>query len=1233
MLYYREESDWYYAVVWWKNARKGTGRTLKKNVDRGRCMTKLESLYQKSITPVRNKAALLEKIDLVVGIPILNGTGEAQKIMEKVGKGLADFYPDLQSVVACSISPYSSLTLETILPFSPVPEERFLATRLDKALKGRGWSIRSLLDTASFLSADLVILETTLMPPAEKSISQGLTSDWIKLLYQPILEGHAGYVIPRFNQSLVANSIADHFIFPLLGSLYNLDLRGCLGAGMALSRELIGGYLKDADMWDREAYEFGIDACLLLRTLELQGRIAEVYLGHKPNVELPVGLSYVFRQAAKIMFELIGRNQWQWKEKPQALRTPLVFGSRENFILQEFILEQRPYINHFRRGYNRYHEAIWARLFNEELVTQIRKAAALPEKQFVFSADLWNQIVYDSLVAYHYIPELAKEDIISSLAALFEGRLAGFFSEVCFNEGCSPDLSSGEQICPQKAHDQLEKQMDIFVAHKRIFLEKWLHHKEALQPFLPTISYWEYIPGVPIMLPHLVRAANGNTAQVAPLYEQLLNEYKERFERFSREIMGLTPEDGTQRNGSALQGLIKQVELDLGNMFFHEDYHTTAGIEAILEKIFQMTPSPKSFSLKEEVAVRLLKEHPPQNLITLGGFQDAEELLENHNPLDVLALTAWSEESRYISRNSEWFRNNLLPEHFKITPVQTLVVNYTSFPALSGMKEAPSLNHLTGRIVVSNLRLGSGGDYPLIRLLTTTMRSIAEAEQFGLVWEQFARSRSRYFGEMIINSIEGHWGISTFSAHSFFENILNHKAKERLAILIDCCSEDNPENMSEAGKRLQALTDVYHLGITLPDGYFLTCSLWSWASYSFKGGKDLPTPLSLMIERRWFSCELFYRCYEQLGGRREDIYTKVVELMGQGREHADLAVLFLGAHPDSKGVLIEQKLGKHMPHAGRMVRSPDNPILTSMAEHDWENKYVLNCGVIRLQGSVYIFYRAVGDDGISRIGLAVSKNGIRIDERLPEPVFVPAHASEQMGCEDPRLIAIDGRVYMLYTAYDGITPQIALASIKIEDMINYRWQNWHRHGLVFPGFPNKDAVLFPERFQGKLAMYHRISPSIWVSFADDFSIPWPREGHKIIMGSRSGMMWDALKIGAGAQPLKTRHGWLLIYHGVDYAFCYRLGVFLTSLADPAVLIYRSPNSILQPEQSYELGVSGQSWVPNVVFTCGAVPGRDTDILEDDDEILVYYGGADTVIGVATTTVADLIPEPYRQKGD
>ena len=125
------------------------------------------------------------------------------------------------------------------------------------------------------------------------------------------------------------------------------------------------------------------------------------------------------------------------------------------------------------------------------------------------------------------------------------------------------------------------------------------------------------------------------------------------------------------------------------------------------------------------------------------------------------------------------------------------------------------------------------------------------------------------------------------------------------------------------------------------------------------------------------------------------------------------------------------------------------------------------------------------------------------------------------------------------------------------------------------------------------------------------------------------MAWDGLKIGGGSQPIRTKHGWLLIYHGVDQSFVYRLGSMLVALDDPGHLIYRSPNPVLEPEEPYELGERG-SYVPNVVFTCGAVPTVDKETLDDNDNIIVYYGAADTAICAATAAVADLIPEEIRR---
>ncbi|MDO9537616.1 MAG: glycosidase [Thermoplasmata archaeon] len=1195
-------------------------------------MSELENIYQQTLSPSLEKATALGNIELVIGIPFLGMNKETQTVLSILEAGLDTFYPDMKGLIVCAVSPSVS-AMDAFKTCKFRQADRILITQLHDGLSGRGWAVRCLMDIAHSLTADLLILDPNLSTAGSKDSQEGLTPDWIKLMYQTVRDGHAAFVLPRFKLSHIANTICDHLVFPLLAALYNLELRGCPDAGMTISRSLLPALLDDAPDWPPEIYDYGLDYWLIMRVLELKANIAEVFLGRKPKTSLPVGINNILQHAVPAVFGAIGKSQNTWKRNPPGVRSPLTIGPRDGLFQQELTLEPRPHLNQFRRGYARYYETSWSRIFSEELFTQLKDVSNSSDEAFSFPAALWAQLVFESLIAYHFIPKLEKEDLISSLIPLFEGRLAGFFNEISAHAHCHliDDLSTRSVTCPFNASNNLDAQIDAFVSRRPFFLEKWLHHKEALQPFLPEISYWEYIPGVPIILPHLVRSASGKSAHVSGIYEQLLKEYKEEFESFARRELDLSPVDGLEKLGQAIRGLVEEVEKGLDTILLPGDPHTKPGLQQMSDRIFQLYPSPLSFSLKEEVAAHLLRKQPPRNLITLWGYHNTDELLADHNPLDVLSLSTWSEPARYSAWNNEWLREHLRPEHFELSPIRPLVVSHMDFPALSGMRESLSLNHLTSRVVISYLRRESGGSFPKARLLTVILKNIIDAQQFGVIWESFKNTSGKDFGQKVVSSIEGHSGFHMFSAHSIFENIQQLTLKNKLLSItsLDWGSTDQDTELFR--KRLALLASVYHLGITLPDGVFVTCSLWSWASYSFKGGKGIPTPLSLMVERRWFSAELFYRCYEHVGGKRNDIFPKIAELMGRDKENENLAVMLLGAHPDEAAVIVEQDMDRELPPAGKLIRSPFNPILAPVADHNWESKYVLNCGAIRVKGIVHIFYRAVGEDGISRIGLALSEDGLRIDERLPEPVFVPAHESEKMGCEDPRLIAIEGRIYMLYTAYDGITPQIALASIAEDDLIHKRWQHWHRHGLVFPGFPNKDAVLFPERFNGKLAMYHRIAPSIWVTYAATFDTPWPREGHKIIMGSRSGMMWDTIKIGAGAQPLKTRFGWLHIYHGVDYGLRYRLGVFLTALDDPAKLIYRSPNPILEPDTSYEIGVSGESWVPNVVFTCGAVPVLDKTVLDEDDEILVYYGGADTVIGVATARVSDLIPSRYRGK--
>lgn len=301
-----------------------------------------------------------------------------------------------------------------------------------------------------------------------------------------------------------------------------------------------------------------------------------------------------------------------------------------------------------------------------------------------------------------------------------------------------------------------------------------------------------------------------------------------------------------------------------------------------------------------------------------------------------------------------------------------------------------------------------------------------------------------------------------------------------------------------------------------------------------------------------------------------------------------------------------------------------NPVLEPTTNW-WETKAVFNCAVAEKDGIVHMLYRAVGDDNISRFGYASSRDGFNF-ERLPLPIYEgpPGDEFERLGCEDPRITLIDDTYYIPYVAASiypaalnrpptfkfGPPWRCRISLLSTKDFKNYT-----RHGVILPDFDDKDAVLFPEKIGGRYVMYHRVLPDIWISYSDDL-IHW--YDHKSIMTPKAGS-WDSERIGAGAAPIKTEDGWLNIYHGVDKGRTYRLGIFLSDLEDPSKIIARSAVPVLTPVESFECEGS----VCNVVFTCGVV--------ERNGQYLIYYGGADSSIGVAMLDInkikdIEMIPE-------
>jgi beta-1,2-mannobiose phosphorylase / 1,2-beta-oligomannan phosphorylase len=302
-------------------------------------------------------------------------------------------------------------------------------------------------------------------------------------------------------------------------------------------------------------------------------------------------------------------------------------------------------------------------------------------------------------------------------------------------------------------------------------------------------------------------------------------------------------------------------------------------------------------------------------------------------------------------------------------------------------------------------------------------------------------------------------------------------------------------------------------------------------------------------------------------------------------------------------------------------RLPHNPILKPIESHRWESSHVLNPAAIRIDDTTHILYRAVGPENTSVIGYAQTKDGVTIEKRLPDPIYVPraefelkgGGPTDNSGCEDARVVRIGDRIYITYTAFDSVSsPEVAESSISIRDFLAHKW-NWTPPVLITPeGVDDKDAAIFPEKIDGKYMILHRVSGHICADFVQSLNFRNEKVNRCIqIFGPRPGM-WDSLKVGIAGPPLKTPAGWLLFYHGITSNHWYCLGATLLDRRDPTHVLGRTSQPIMTPVTKWER----EGWIPDVVFPCGQVTMGD--------DIYLYYGGADHVVGVATISQAALI---------
>ena len=317
-----------------------------------------------------------------------------------------------------------------------------------------------------------------------------------------------------------------------------------------------------------------------------------------------------------------------------------------------------------------------------------------------------------------------------------------------------------------------------------------------------------------------------------------------------------------------------------------------------------------------------------------------------------------------------------------------------------------------------------------------------------------------------------------------------------------------------------------------------------------------------------------------------------------------------------------------------LARFFGNPIIEPNQGNIWESKATFNPSAIIHENVVHLVYRAIGDADVSVLGYATSNDGFTFKKQSARAIYShsdhTAAARESAfsveyisgggwsgGCEDPRLVKIGDTVYMTYTAFDGWNSvRIALTSILLTDFIAQRW-NWKKSVLISaPGEINNNWTLFPEKINGKYAMLHSISPHILIEYIDDLK---RLDGTTFIKSiHRDNSSWELRDKGIrgiGPAPIRTKDGWLVMYHGTEEKDLnkYKIWAMLLDLDDPTKIVYKTKRPILEPEEMYEtIGHRG------IVYSCGAVI--------KDGTLFVYYGGGDRVTCVATAHLNTFLNE-------
>ena len=405
---------------------------------------------------VRNRVELIEKADLVVGIPCYNNQNTIGHVIRQVSLGLHRFYPDRRCVIIVSDGGSVDDSREEAGAVEVSPFQELLVT-IYRGVPGKGSALRAVLEAARFLQAEAcVVVDSDL---------RSINHQWIGNLLQPILRDGYQFVAPYYRRFKLDGTITNNIIYKMTRTLYGKRVRQPIGGDFAFSSDVVN-YLYNRDVWDTDVGRFGIDIWLTTMALVKGFRICQARLGAKIHDVKDPGQSLgpMFRQVVATMFSLMEENLAYWWEIRGSEPIP-VSGEEIDIEPEEFPISIQTLIESFRNGYNQF-GTLWQKILSEASFREVRNLAEGGD-WFGMEDRMWSHILFDAASMYHCW-QRNRFKLVELLTPLYYARVAS-------------NARAVEKMSDAEAEEDVERQAGVFEEEKPYLLEKWAKADERIR--------------------------------------------------------------------------------------------------------------------------------------------------------------------------------------------------------------------------------------------------------------------------------------------------------------------------------------------------------------------------------------------------------------------------------------------------------------------------------------------------------------------------------------------------------------------------------------------------------------------------------------------------------------------------------------------------------------------------------------------------------------------------------